>query len=193
MAHPPTQTLSTIVDGSEHLTFSDIPEPHQHQLAIMSTTIVGSCQNGRGTSSTQTNGGDLRQSPPRVLSLVKVLQGDAEFDQIQVQDWDEKAEEDEVTMEEEELVRVQQEIERLRQEQESIMRRHAIAQCTEAHRQHINREWVRLIELQYTIDILRQQERMQEPSRGQRQHQLNANPPPPPPPHNYIPPLWPWW
>jgi hypothetical protein len=35
------------------------------------------------------------------------------FDQIQVQDWDEKAEEDEVTMEEEELVRVQQEIERL--------------------------------------------------------------------------------
>jgi hypothetical protein len=68
------------------------------------------------------------------------------------------------------------------------MRRHAIAQCTEAHRQHINRERVRLIELQYTIDILRQQERMQEPSRGQRQHQLNANPPPPPPPHNYIPP-----
>jgi hypothetical protein len=55
-------------------------------------------------------------------------------------------------------VRVQQEIERLRQEQESIMRRHAIAQCAEAQRQHMNRKRARLAELQYTINILRQQE-----------------------------------
>jgi hypothetical protein len=33
---------------------------------------------------------------------------------VLVQDWDEEAEEDEVTVEEEELIKVQQEIERLR-------------------------------------------------------------------------------
>jgi hypothetical protein len=59
---------------------------------------------------------------------------------MQVKDWDEEEEGDEAATEEEELIRVQQEIERLRQEQESIMRRHAIAQCAEARRQHINIE-----------------------------------------------------
>jgi hypothetical protein len=106
----------------------------------MSTTAAGSIKNGGGASSTQTNGGDLHQSPQRVLSLVQVLQGDAELDQIQMQDGDEEAEEDEAAMEEEELVRVQQEIERLRQEQESIMRRQAIAQRTKARILHINIE-----------------------------------------------------
>jgi hypothetical protein len=38
------------------------------------------------------------------------------------------------------------------------MRSQAITQCAEARRQHINRERARLTELQYTIDILRQQE-----------------------------------
>jgi hypothetical protein len=33
---------------------------------------------------------------------IQVVQGDAEFDQIQVQDWDEEAEEDEAAIEEEE-------------------------------------------------------------------------------------------
>jgi hypothetical protein len=88
---------------------------------------------------------------------VQVIQGNAEFDQIQVQDWDEESEEDKAAAEEEELIRVQQEIESLRQEQKSIMRRQAIAQRTEAHRQHINREQARLVELQHTIDILHQQ------------------------------------
>jgi hypothetical protein len=60
--------------------------------------------------------------------------GDAELDQIQVQDWDEEAEEIKAAVEEEELLRVQQEIERLRQEQESIMRPQAVAQCAEACR-----------------------------------------------------------
>jgi hypothetical protein len=41
---------------------------------------------------------------------------DIEFDQIQVQDWDEEADKDEAAKEEE-LIRVQQKIERLRQEQ----------------------------------------------------------------------------
>jgi hypothetical protein len=93
------------------------------------------------------------------------MQGEVELDQIQVHDWDEEAEEEEVAAEEEELARVQQEIERLRQEQESIMRRQAVVQHVEAHRQHINKEWVRLVELQYTIDILCQQEQRKNPTR----------------------------
>jgi hypothetical protein len=65
------------------------------------------------------------------------------------------------------------------------MARQAIAQRAEARRQHINKEWVRLAKLHYTVDILRQQEQRQESSRDKRQHQPSANPPPP---HNYIPP-----
>jgi hypothetical protein len=61
MAHPPTHTLSTIIEGSEHPTFGDIPEPRQHHPATVSTIAVGSSQNGGGASSTQTNGGDQRQ------------------------------------------------------------------------------------------------------------------------------------
>jgi hypothetical protein len=41
-----------------------------------------------------------------VLSLVQDVQGDAELDQLQVQDWDEEVEEDEAAVEEE-LTRVQ--------------------------------------------------------------------------------------
>jgi hypothetical protein len=128
------------MEGSEHPIFDDIPEVQLHQLATISTTVVGSSQNGGGTSSTQTNGSNPCQSPLRPLSLVQVIQGDAELDQIQVQDWNEEAEEDKTVVEEEELARVQQEIERLWQEQESIMRRQAIAQRVEAHEQHINKE-----------------------------------------------------
>jgi hypothetical protein len=73
----------------------------------MSTTSVGSSQNGGGTSSTQTNGCAPRQSPLRALSLVQDVQGDVELDQIQVQDWDWEAKEDEATAEEEEQARVQ--------------------------------------------------------------------------------------
>jgi hypothetical protein len=42
-----------------------------------------------------------------------MLPGDAKPDQIQIDDWDEETEEEEVASEEEELARVQQEIERL--------------------------------------------------------------------------------
>jgi hypothetical protein len=71
----------------------------------MSTTITGSSQNGRGTSSTQTNGGAPHQSPPRAPSSIQVIEGDVELNQVQVQDWDEEDNEDEVA--EEELIRVQ--------------------------------------------------------------------------------------
>jgi hypothetical protein len=73
----------------------------------MSTTAAGSSQNGRGASSTQTNGGDPRQSPPRAPLLAQIIQGDHEIDQVQVQDRDEEAYEYETTEEEEELIRVQ--------------------------------------------------------------------------------------
>jgi hypothetical protein len=66
------------------------------------------------------------------------------------------------------------------------MRRQAAVQHV-AQRQHINSEHVRLAELQYTVDILHQQER-QEPLSDQRQQHLNANRPPPPP-YYHIPPL----
>jgi hypothetical protein len=145
----------------------------------MSTTAAGSSQNGGGASSTQTNESAPHQSPPRAPSPVQVIQGDVEFDQIQIQDWDEEVDEDEAAAEEKELIWVHQKIERLRHEQETIMRRQAAAQRAEAHRQHINKEWARLVELQYTIDIHRQQEERQEPTLDQRQHQPNANPHPP--------------
>jgi hypothetical protein len=48
------------------------------------------------------------------------------------------------------------------------MRRQAAVQRAEARRQHINRERVNLVELQYTVDILRQQER-QDPLPDQKQ------------------------
>jgi hypothetical protein len=79
----------------------------------MSTTAAGSSQTGGGTSSTQTNKGAPHQSPPRVPLPVQVIHANVEIDQIQMQDWDEKAKEDEAAAEEEELIRVQQEIERL--------------------------------------------------------------------------------
>jgi hypothetical protein len=137
----------------------------------------------------QAGGGDqhLNTNPP---PLLQVNQDEAELNQIKVQYWDE-TEENEAEAEENELIRVQQEIERLWEEQESIMRRQATTQCTEAHRQHINRERARLTELQYTVDILRQQEQRQDPLLDQRQKHFNTNPPPPnyhippPPPPNY--------
>jgi hypothetical protein len=49
----------------------------------------------------------------RAPSMFQVIHGDAELDQIQVQDWDEEAGEIEAATKEEELIRVQQEIERL--------------------------------------------------------------------------------
>jgi hypothetical protein len=80
-------TLSTIVEGSEHPTFSDIPEVEVLHLANnTSTTVVGLSQNIKGTNSTQTNGDALHQSPLRVPSLIQVIQENADLKQIQVDD-----------------------------------------------------------------------------------------------------------
>jgi hypothetical protein len=115
--HPSTQILSTIAEGSEHLTFSDVPEVQlQHQVNNTSTNAVGSSQNVGGASSTQTNEGAPHHSPPRAPLPIQVIQGDAEIKQVQVPDWEEEALDEKAT-EEEELLRVQQEIERLCQEQ----------------------------------------------------------------------------
>jgi hypothetical protein len=132
------------------------------QPANMSTTAAASSQNSGAASSTQTNGGALHQSPPRAPSPPQIIHGEPGLDQVQVQDWETEASKDEAT-EEEDLLRVQQEIERLWKEQESIMRRQAALQHTKARRQHINKERARLAELQYIVNILRQQEQRQEP------------------------------
>jgi hypothetical protein len=93
---------------------------------------------------------------------------------------------EETAAEEEELTRAQQEIERLRQEKESILRRQAIVQRAKAHGQSINREWARLIEMQYTLSILCQQEQRHEAPLNQVPHQPLPLPPPSPP-HNQFP------
>jgi hypothetical protein len=113
-----------------------------------------------------------------------MLPGNAELGQVQNDDCDEEAEEEEAATEEEDLATVQQEIESLWQEQESILRRQVAMQCAKAHRQTINLERVRLIEMQYNLDILRQQGR-EAPPHNQISHQLP--PPPPSPLHNQIP------
>jgi hypothetical protein len=51
---------------------------------------------------------------------------------------------------------------------------------------HINREHVRLVELQYIVGMLRQQEQRSNQQSGQRHHGDN-NPPPSPPPSYRIP------
>jgi hypothetical protein len=79
---PSTQILSTIVEGSEHSNFSNIPKVHLHQPTNMSTTAAGSSQNGEGASSTQTNGGAPHQSPLRAPSPIQVIQPDVELDQV---------------------------------------------------------------------------------------------------------------
>jgi hypothetical protein len=147
---PSTQTLPTITEATENPTFDNIPEIQLQQVNI-STTAVGTSPSSGGDHHLNTN---LPPPPPPS----QVNSGEAELNQIKIQNWDE-AEEDEAEAEENELIRIQQEIERLRQEQESIMRRQAAVQRAEARRQHINRERANLVELQYTVDILRQQER----------------------------------
>jgi hypothetical protein len=107
-----------------------------------------------------------------------------EPDRIQIDDWDDEAEEEAVAAEEEELARVQLKIERLQQEQESILKRQATMQRAEAHRQNINKERVRFAEMQYNLDILHHQGR-EAPLHNQIPNQ--PPPPPPSPPHNQIP------
>jgi hypothetical protein len=125
-----------------------------NQPTHASTSAVGPNQANDAATLSHTGGGAPRQSPSRVPSPIHTLLGDEEFDQVQISDWDEEAEEEEAAAEEEGLAIVQQEIEKLWQEQESILRRQAAVQRTEAHRKNINRERARLTKMQYTLDIL---------------------------------------
>jgi hypothetical protein len=106
--HPPTQNLSTIIEGLEHVTFSDILEVElQHPTNNnVSTIVAGSSQNPRGVSSTQTNRGAPDQLPPRAPSPIQVINENAEFELLQAEDWQNEASKDE-TADEVELARVQ--------------------------------------------------------------------------------------
>jgi hypothetical protein len=76
------------------------------------------------------------------------------------------------------------------------LRGQAAIQHAKACKQNINREWARLAEMQYTIDILRQREHRHEAPLDQIPHpppppppthnQIPHQPPPPPPPHNHF-------
>jgi hypothetical protein len=100
---PSTKTLPTITEAVEHLTFDNILEV-QLQQANMSITATVTSQGDEGKQHLNAN----PLPPPS-----EVNQGEVEFNQVKVQDWDE-AEEEEAEADEIELIRVQQEIERLR-------------------------------------------------------------------------------
>jgi hypothetical protein len=178
-----TQILPTIVEAPENSAFENILEVHLHQQINTSTTVAEPSHDA--ATSSQATAGAPRQSFLWAPSPIHTLLGDAELDHVQIDDWDDEAEEEaSAATEEEELARVQQEIERLQQEQESILRWQAAIPCAEAHRQNINIERARLVEMQYNLDILRQQGR-EAPPHNQIPHQ--PPPPPPSPPHNQIP------
>jgi hypothetical protein len=117
----PTHIFSTIVEGSEHLTFGDIPEIQLQHIANNTSTTANNTsttanntstaannttsQNVRGTSSIQTNEGAPHHFPQWSPSPIQVIQGDVEIEQDQVQDWEEEDFEEEVA-EDEELFRV---------------------------------------------------------------------------------------
>jgi hypothetical protein len=111
----PTHIFSTIVEGSEHLTFGDIPEIQLQHIANNTSTTANNTstaannttsQNVRGTSSIQTNEGAPHHFPQWSPLPIQVIQGDVEIEQDQVQDWEEEDFEEEVA-EDEELFRVQ--------------------------------------------------------------------------------------
>jgi hypothetical protein len=105
--NPPTHILSTIVEGLEHLTISDIPKIQLQHLANNTSTTANNTasQNASGTSSTQTNGGGPHHFPQWTPSPIQVIQGDIEIEQVQVQDWEEEDFKEEVA-EDEELLKV---------------------------------------------------------------------------------------
>jgi hypothetical protein len=89
---PPIKSLPPIVEGLEHAAFGGIPEVElQYPVNNVSTTVAGSSQNNGGTSSTQTNGGASHQFPLRVPLPIQVYQENAELEQIQLEDWEDKA------------------------------------------------------------------------------------------------------
>jgi hypothetical protein len=82
---PSTQTLPTIIEAAENPTFDNIPEIQMQQVNIP-TIAAGTSQSGGGEHY-------LNAIPPPPPPL-QVNPGEAELNQIKIQDWDE-AEEDE--------------------------------------------------------------------------------------------------
>jgi hypothetical protein len=140
--HLSTQILPTIVEAPEHPALENIHEVHLHQ-PINTTTTIAEPSYDTATSSQATVGAP-RQSLSRAPSPIHILLANAKIDHIQINDWDEEAEEEAAAAAEEELAGVQQEIERLWQEQESILRRQAAMQRSKVCSQIINREQARL-------------------------------------------------
>jgi hypothetical protein len=137
---PPNQSstliLPTIVEGAEHPAFGDIPEVHLYQPINTSTEAESS--HNTATSSQATIGAPC-QPLPQVPSPIHTLPGGEETNHVQINDWNDEAEEEAVAVEEEELARVQKEIEKLRQEQESILRSRLQCNAPKTRRQNINR------------------------------------------------------
>jgi hypothetical protein len=98
---PSTQTLHTITEAAE-LTFDNITEVQLHHATISTTAAIAS----------QSNEGDQHLNTNPLPPPSQVNQGEAEFNQIEAQDWDE-VEEEEAEADESELTRVQQEMEKL--------------------------------------------------------------------------------
>jgi hypothetical protein len=99
---PTNQILPTIDEGPEHPAFRHIPEVQLHQPTCASTSAAGPSQTNDVATSSHTGGRAPRQSLLRAPSPIHMLPGDAEFDQVQIGDWDEEA----AAVEEEELARV---------------------------------------------------------------------------------------
>jgi hypothetical protein len=91
---------------------------HLHQSINISTKAEPSHST---TTSIQATAGAPRQPLSWAPSPIHTSPGSEEPDHVQIDDWDDEAEEDAATTEEEELAKVQQEIGRLRLEQESIL------------------------------------------------------------------------
>jgi hypothetical protein len=109
---PPTQILLAIAEGAEYPKFEYIPKMRLHQSINTSTEAEPSHNIATPSQAVEQ---DPHQPPP----------WEEEPDHVQIDDWDDEAEEEAAAAEEEELARVQQEIERLWQEHESMLRRQA--------------------------------------------------------------------
>jgi hypothetical protein len=90
---PPTQILPSTTKGAKYPAFEDIPEMRLHQPINKSTKVEPS--HSIATSS-QANEG----APPQPL------RHDEEHDHVQIDDWDDEAEEEAAAVEEEELTKV---------------------------------------------------------------------------------------
>jgi hypothetical protein len=110
-----------------------------HLHLLINTSIEAEPSHSTATSN-QAIAGAPHQPLPQPPSPIRALAGTDEPDHVQINNWDDEAEEEATSAEEEELVRVQQEIERLQQKQESILRRQTTMQRAETHRQNIIRE-----------------------------------------------------